>query len=692
VKPPFDAYSGNEPFIFVCYSHKDKESIYPELVWLKEQGLNIWYDEGIAPGEEWPDRIAWAIENANKFLFYISPDSTQSRICRDEVRLARTEGKPIVTVQLKPAELVGGLELTLGSSQAIVKDRYRTQNDYRRQLASVLLGSATFNLSSKTRQPRRSRNFQLVAILIVIIASIVIYQLGFRDSGEDVPEVSVPGFLQSSIAVLPLVDMTPDRNLEYLGDGLAEALIHGLAQVAGLNVIARTSSFHFKNQNLNVQSIGSQLGVDTVLEGSIRREKNQLRVTLQLINVEDGFHIWSKQYDGFMSEIFKLQDEIAQNVVNAVMPGTDTNDYGELIDAGTNNALAYEAFLVGSYERTKQTRDSVDRAIEQFQLAIAQDPGFIRAYEGLIDSYNFKGYYYGDRESNLALAAQVLEQAREHDPGEHGSSWFWMEQLILNGEEIAGHFREAEELYNLMIRDPSHAANGGSRVRAFFKYSLLLAKSGLTEAAIAFMSPMEAIDPMSVDIKLRLAQYYAGAYDYEKALEKYEDLLELSPRYVQAKLDMFLIYGLLERLDEAQAIRNELATVFSVDLTRLLDAYLMYWLGDREAAVASLDSLANSQEVPANYKGITYLAFGENEKAFSFFHTATDQGDPYVSELMLTQTRILSREQWLSIWNTEEFKSLMSRYGYDASWPSELENRANAITSYTKVIVNANGD
>ena len=109
VKPPFKAYSGSDAFIFVCYSHKNKEQVYPELVWLKDQGLNIWYDEGISPGEEWPEKIAWAIENADKILFYVSPDSTQSRICRDEIRLARTAGIPIVTVQLKHARLRGGI-------------------------------------------------------------------------------------------------------------------------------------------------------------------------------------------------------------------------------------------------------------------------------------------------------------------------------------------------------------------------------------------------------------------------------------------------------------------------------------------------------------------------------------------------------------------------------------------------------
>ena len=496
----------------------------------------------------------------------------------------------------------------------------------------------------------------------------------------------------NSIAVLPLVDMTPDRDLEYLGDGMAEELIHGLAQVSGIDVVARTSSFYFKNRNLDVQSIGGQLGVKTILEGSIKRKDDQLRVTLQLIDVDDGFHIWSKQYDGYMSEIFKLQDEITQNVVGAVMPELDIDAYSNLTNAGTDNALAYEAYLIGSYERTQQTRESVDRAIEQFRLAISHDPGFMRAYEGLIDAYNFKGFYYGEREEMLALAGEVLEQAREHDPDKSNANWFWMERLIEEGENFAVHFGEAEELYSLMIRDRSHAANNRSVTAGFYHYALLLAKSGLFDAALDFMVPLEAIDPMSINIKLRLAELYTAVQEYAKALRKYEDLLELSPGYVQARLDMFLVYGKLGRLGEAEAIRNELASKFSVDLTELLDAFLLYWGGDKEAAVASVNFLASSPEIPANYKGVAFLAFGEIDKAFFFFQAAADQDDPYVSELILTQARILPEKQWASIKETDEFMSLMSRYGYDDSWPAELAGRANAITGYTQVEVNVNGD
>ena len=135
----------------------------------------------------------------------------------------------------------------------------------------------------------------------------------------------------------------------------------------------------------------------------------------------------------------------------------------------------------------------------------------------------------------------------------------------------------------------------GSRIAGYYQYGLLLAKSGLIDAAIAFMIPLEAIDPMSINVKLRLAEFYAAVDDYEKALKKYEDLLFFSPHYVQAELDMFLIYGKLGRLGEAEKVRNELASAFPPDLIKLLDAYLIFWRGNKEAAVASLDNLSDSQ-------------------------------------------------------------------------------------------------
>lgn len=687
MKPPFDAYQGEGAFVFVCYSHDDKARVYPELEWLRDQGVNIWYDEGIATGAEWPDRIAQAVEDAEKFLFYLSPDSASSRVCRDEVRLARMADKPIVTVQLEPTELDGGLDLTLGSSQALIKDAYQTSGDYRDQLLSVILDTGTIGLSRNKSRRGRSSSLMVLAVLLAVVAAPWVYRYVSGDPNGTSRDPAVNEILPSSIAVLPFVDMSPGRDLEYLGDGMAEELIHGLTQVAGMNVIARTSSFSFKNQNLNVQLIGRQLAVDTVLEGSIRREADTLRVNLQLINVVNGFHIWSKQFEGSVNKIFQLQDEIAHDVVEAVIP-TAVQDAGRsLTDAGTTDANAWEAYLLGRYERTRQTRDSIDRAIEYFQRAIRLDSGFLRAYEALIDAYIFKGSYYGHRDDMMARAEAALEQALQADPEKQDPAWFWMELSIRYGENIASHFRDAEELYSVMIVDRSHIANRGQRVMGYYQYALLLARSGFFDAALELMIPLEAIDPMDVSIKLRLAELYAAVGDYERSLQKYDDLLALSPRYVQAKLDLFLLNGKLGRVDEAQAIRQELAVAFSDDLTALLDALLVFWRGDRAAALDRLVAVAGSPEIPPNYLGVAFLALGDWERAFFHLHLAADQGDPYVSELMLTQTRLIPVNAWPPIQESDEFLSLMSRFDYDEAWPSELAQRANAISGYTDVIV-----
>ncbi|MDX1460680.1 MAG: TIR domain-containing protein [Xanthomonadales bacterium] len=687
MKPPFEAYSGDDPFIFVCYSHQDRDEVYPELVWLREQGLNIWYDEGIPPGEEWPERIAWAIENADRFLFYLTPDSTRSRICRDEVRLARTEGKPIVTVELKPTELEGGLELTLGSSQAIIKDRYRTLEDYRDQLSAVLFGSGTMGLLRYEHRSSRHRKKVAIVVIAAAILAAALYLQMRPDGADPGPQIIEQAAGSPTIAVLPLADMTPGRDLQYLGDGLAEELIHGLTQVSGLRVISRTSSFHFKDQNLDVRSFGSLLGVNQVLEGSIRRENDALRVTLQLIDVEDGVHIWSRQFDGSMSNIFHLQEEIARDVVTAIMPEAGASAGAGLTEAGTSNPAAYEAFLVGSYERTRQTRDSIDRAITQFQRATELDPEFFRAYEGLIGAYNFKGYYYGDREAMMALAEQTLARAKEHVPDERDPNWFWLDLLVERGESIGLNFQEGEALYSRMIRDRSHVANRQSSTMGFYQYGLLLAKSGFFKAATEYMEPLEALDPLSISIKLRLAELYAAVGEYDRAIEKYQDLFGLSPDYVQANLDLFLLYGKLGRLDESREVRDALATAFPGDLVSLLDALSMAWNGDREGAVGRLDALAGSLQIPPNYLGLSYLAVDEVGKAFEFFHAAANQGDPYVSELVLTQTRILPADQWSGIRQSDQFRALMVRFGYDESWPSELARRANALSSHTGVTV-----
>lgn len=490
-----------------------------------------------------------------------------------------------------------------------------------------------------------------------------------------------------SIAVLPLRDMSSDRDLDYLGEGMAEELIHALAQVEDIQVVARTSSFYFKDRQADIQSIGQQLGVNSVLEGSVQRAGDELRITLQLIDVGNGFHIWSQRYDSSLQDIFRLQDEIAQQVVRAIRPGSDSASYSDLADAGTNNGEAYEAFLLGNYERTRQSRDSIERAIEYFNLALDHDPQFFQAYELLIDTYDFKGFYYGQREAMLALAERTLAEAKAQLPHRDPGNWYWMERLVATGTRTPQRFDDAETLYSLMLRDPSHPANRGYTNGPLYSYALLLAKSGLLRPALEMMRNLEKSDPLNVSIKLRLAEFLVAAGRSEEAIAKYDELLQVSPRYVQAQLDLFMLYGKRQDLHNANALRAQLAEVFSGDMLRLLDATLQHFGGDTAGALRTLDSLRDSDEVPANYKAVTYLTLGETDTAFHFFNLAADQLDPYVSELAITQSRALDPERWQALRDTRQYRDFMARFGVDERWIEELVLRANRNSRYTGIEV-----
>src|SRR5688572_2547220 len=198
----------------------------------------------------------------------------------------------------------------------------------------------------------------------------------------------------NSIAVMPFTHLSSDPDNEYFCDGLAEELINSLAKIADLKVAARTSAFSFKGKHIDVGSIGRQLGVETVLEGSVRKSGNRLRIITQLVGTADGYHIWSEKYDREMSDIFELQDEIAAavtKVLRSKLLGDDQADpLTELIHdlkSYSNDVEAYNLYLRGRFYLNKFTFVDASRAIELFDQAISLDPRLAPAYAGLADAY-----------------------------------------------------------------------------------------------------------------------------------------------------------------------------------------------------------------------------------------------------------------------------------------------------------------
>ena len=225
------------------------------------------------------------------------------------------------------------------------------------------------------------------------------------------PQASV-----KSIAVLPFVNMSADPENEYFTDGIAEEIINALSKIQALRVASRTSSFALKGKNLDIRKVGEQLGVGTVLEGSVRKAGNRLRVTAQLVNVTDGYQLWSERYDRQLEDVFAIQDEIAENIVKALRVVLSEDEKRAIEKAPTENVEAYEYYLRGRQFFHQWRRKGIQYARQMFERAIEIDPNYALAYAGLADCHSFTFTYWEASAANLELADTASRKALELDP------------------------------------------------------------------------------------------------------------------------------------------------------------------------------------------------------------------------------------------------------------------------------------
>jgi non-specific serine/threonine protein kinase len=214
-----------------------------------------------------------------------------------------------------------------------------------------------------------------------------------------------------SVAVLPFADMSPERDQEYFCDGIAEEIINALANVEGLEVVARTSSFSYKGRNEDAREIGRKLGVDALLEGSVRKAGKRLRVTGQFVDVATGFHIWSGRFDRDIEDVFAIQDEIAQTMARELQVELSEKDRRALERRSTKDVQAYDHYLRGRSFFGQPSRQNIGFAIDMFTRATEKDPGFARAYAGLADCLSWLYWYFDHRQENVTRALAASERA-----------------------------------------------------------------------------------------------------------------------------------------------------------------------------------------------------------------------------------------------------------------------------------------
>lgn len=232
----------------------------------------------------------------------------------------------------------------------------------------------------------------------------------------DVADTPLPAEEISAIAVLPFADMSPDRDQDYLCEGLAEELINALTQIDGLRVVSRTTSFQFRGAGADIREVGRHLGVGTLLEGSVRKADDRLRVTVQLIEVATGFHRWSQRFDRKLDDVFAIQDEIAESVANSLRGNVLSGREKQSLLRPQTGAEAYEYYLRGRHHLPRMTQPDLERSGEMFERAIELDADYSPAFAGLAAVHATLYEWFGSREDDLGRAERASQRALELAP------------------------------------------------------------------------------------------------------------------------------------------------------------------------------------------------------------------------------------------------------------------------------------
>jgi TolB-like protein len=320
-----------------------------------------------------------------------------------------------------------------------------------------------------------------------------------------------------SIAVLPFADMSPDKDQEYFSDGLSEELLNKLARIKGLQVAGRTSSFFFKGKNEDIRTIAEKLGVANVLEGSVRKSGDKLRITAQLIKAEDGYHLWSQNYDRKLDDIFAIQDEIAEEVATALEVTLGVGQLGR-IPGMTRNAEAYDEYLKGAALHMRYEPQTHPRAIEHLQRALAIDPTFASALIQLAQIYSNGASIVPERSEEWHRKSdEAVEQARQMAPESP-----LVQISIANQNENRRHWREAGDFFHNKL--PKIAEKYGAGIQADLQMGQFLARVCRVKEALAYLERARSADPLNVFILPYLADVYlvtgnkvAGMAEYDRA-------------------------------------------------------------------------------------------------------------------------------------------------------------------------------
>ncbi|MGB2867420.1 MAG: tetratricopeptide repeat protein, partial [Bacteroidota bacterium] len=424
------------------------------------------------------------------------------------------------------------------------------------------------------------------------------------------------------IAILPLDNYSENKDDEYFADGMTEELISTLSKVGGLRVIARTSVVQYKSRKKTAEEIGQALNVAALLEGSVRKSGNRVRISVQMINTRSEEQLWSETYDRELKDIFDIQREVAENVARELKVQLASGEQQQLEKRNTENLDAYTLYLQGRFHWNQRSPSDLLESIAYFEKAIAVDPRYSVAYAGLADTYTLLGnFYLMPQQEAYPKAKQAASKALSLDPTlsqAHAALGF---ALLHYDWDWQG---SEQSLQKAVAANPSNAV-----AQSWYGYAL--AVQGRFDEATPYADRAQALDPLSPVLRMDAAITFYFARQYGRSIEKLNESLKLEPGFFLAYVPLGGCYAQTSRFDEAARVLRKAKNMSgNHPVPSAALGYVIARSGKREDAlkiVRELQNLSKKTLVPSYWIALIYVALGETDQALDWLDKAFEQRD-----------------------------------------------------------------
>ncbi len=427
--------------------------------------------------------------------------------------------------------------------------------------------------------------------------------------------IEKPGTAQKAVAVLPFANMSADPENEYFTDGMTEEIINALSKVPGIHVASRSSSFAFKGRkDVDVRQVGDKLGVTSVLEGSVRKIGNRIRIAAQFVNVENGYQLWSETYDRQLEDVFAVQDEISRSIVEALK--LKLGGEGEHLVAPAKNLDAYTTYLKGRFHFNKFSEAALRKALELFQSALLQDPSFARAYAGIADVWCDLADDWVAPDDAYPRAKAAAERALQRDPA-------LADAMISIGKVLCWHEWKFTDGVQSLERAVELAPNNSE---AQWVLGTALPLIGRLPAGLDAVRRAVALDPLRVEYAGWLTRFLVYSKEYDAALAQGKDIFEIDDQYERGFVWMGSAYlalrqpeTALEYFQRGQAMSRSVRS-YDAMIVRALAA-----LDRREEAeeiLSRLEAESRQHYVRSEYLAMGHAALGNMDRAFDSLERA----------------------------------------------------------------------